>query len=364
MRSTYRLTGLLLRAYLRDRIALFFSLVVPLMLMVIFGYLNLGDFGRVSLAVDDQAKNDASRQLLSLLKGIETLQITEESTDEALKRLRRTELDMLVVIPKDFTIAPARPGQTVPQLVVYGDDARPQQVAVGRQIIAQVIDRLSFAVTQTAPVVAVKDETVQGVRLRYVDFLVPGILGVNIMQLAVFSVAFALVADRQRGVLRRIMATPVRPASLLTAHVLTRLVVAAGQVAILLIVALVLFNVTIVGGLGPLAVVALLGSILFLTIGFALAGWARTENQVPAIAQLITLPQFFFSGVFFSKNAAPEAVRPITSLLPITFLNDTLREISVQGATLWDVRTPILGLLVWIVLGFLLAVRLFRFDRS
>ena len=358
MRQTYRLTSMLLRAYVRDRIALFFSLIVPLMLMVIFGYLNLGDFGRVSIAVDDQAKNAASQQLTGVLRGIGTLQVAELSTDEALGKLRRTELDMLVVIPGDFTIAPARPGQAVPQLTVYGDDARPQQVAVGRSIITAVIDRLSFAVTQTAPVVGVKDESVQGVRLRYVDFLVPGILGVNIMQLAVFSVAFALVADKQRGV-----ATPVRITNLLTAHVLTRLVIATGQVAVLLLVALLLFNVTIVGGLVPLVAVALLGTILFLTIGFALAGWAQTENQVPAIAQLITLPQFFFSGVFFSKNAAPEAIRPITNLLPLTFLNDALREISVQGATLWDVRTQILGLVVWIVLGFLLAVRLFRFER-
>src|SRR5205807_1151693 len=285
MRQTARLTALLLRAYVRDRIALFFSLIVPLMLMVIFGYLNLGEFGRVSLAIDDQAKNSASDQLTTILKGIDTLDVTESSTDAALTKLRRTELDMLVVIPVDFAIAPARPGQTVPQVTVYGDDARPQQVAVGRQIIASVIDRISFAVTQTAPVVGVKDESVQGVRLRYVDFLVPGILGVNIMQLAVFSVAFAL------------------------------------------------------------------------------AGWAQTENQVPAIAQLITLPQFFFSGVFFSKNAAPEVIRPITNLLPLTFLNDALREISVQGASLWDVRTQIAGLIVWIGLGFLLAVRLFRFER-
>jgi len=363
MRQTARLTSALLRAYARDRIALFFSLVVPLMLMVIFGYLNLGDFGRVSIAVDDQAKNSASKQFTDILRGIETLQLAEQPAADALTKLKRTELDLLIVIPSDFAIAPARPGQTVPQLMVYGDDARPQQVAVGRQIIASVIDRLSFAVTQTAPVVGLKEESVQGVRLRYVDFLVPGILGVNIMQLAVFSVAFALVADKQRGVLRRIMATPVRITNLLTAHVLTRLVIAAGQVAILLLVALLLFNVTIVGGLGPLVVVALLGTILFLTIGFALAGWAQTENQVPAIAQLITLPQFFFSGVFFSKNAAPEAIRPITNLLPLTFLNDALREISVQGATLWDVRTQILGLVVWIVLGFLLAVRLFRFER-
>src|SRR5947207_10482217 len=104
MRQTIRLFALLLRAYLRDRTALFFSLVVPLMLMVIFGYLNLGDFGRVAVAVDDQAKNDPSRQFVGVLKGIETFQLTEQSTDEALRRLRRTELDMLVVIPRDFVI--------------------------------------------------------------------------------------------------------------------------------------------------------------------------------------------------------------------------------------------------------------------
>jgi ABC-2 type transport system permease protein len=352
-----------LRGYVRDRTALFFSLVVPLMLMVIFGYLNLGSFGRVSVAIDDQAKNTSSRQLVQILTGIDSLSVTEQTTDEALNHLKRTELDMLVVIPSDFVIAPARPGQTVSQITVYGDDARPQQVAVGRQIVAQVIDRLSFAATGTAPVIAVKDEAVQGVRLRYVDFLVPGILGVNIMQLAIFSVAFALVADKQRGVLRRIMATPVRVTSLLAAHVMTRLVIAAGQVAVLLLVALILFNVTIVGGLGPLVVVALLGTILFLTIGFALAGWATSENQVPAIAQLITLPQFFFSGVFFSKNAAPEVIQPLTNVLPLTLLNDALREISVQGATLWDVRTQILGLLIWTLAGFILAVRLFRFEK-
>jgi ABC-2 type transport system permease protein len=75
------------------------------------------------------------------------------------------------------------------------------------------------------------------------------------------------------------------------------------------------------------------------------------------------LPQFFFSGVFFSKEAAPDLIRPVTNLLPLTFLNDALREISVQGATLWDVRGQLLGLLVWTIIGFALAVRFFRFDR-
>ncbi len=363
MRQTLLLTFMYLRAYARDRTAMFFSLVVPLMLMVIFGSLNLGAFGRVSLAIDDQARNPASEQFAATLRGISTLTIREVDQETALVQLKRTELDMLLVIPRDFAVSPSRAGQPVPTLTVYGNAARPQQVSVGQSIVNEVITRLSFAVNQAAPVVNVRQEDVAGVRLRYVDFLMPGILGVNVMQLAIFSVAFALVVDKRRGVLRRIMATPLRPWRFLVAQVLTRLVLATLQVLILIGVAVVLFGVRPVGGIPALVLVSLLGCVLFLTIGFALAGWAETENQVPAIAQLITLPQFFFSGVFFDKSAAPDVIRPLTERLPLTILNDALREISVQGATLWDVRLNLLGLLIWTLVGYLLAIRFFRFDR-
>ena len=363
MRQPLRMTVMYLRAYLRDRTAVFFSLGVPLMLLLIFGSLNLGAFGKVSLAIDDQANSPASQQFVATLEKIDTLGIKRDQADAALVKLKRSELDMVLVIPKDFAIAPARPGQTVPTLTIYGNATRPQQTSVGESIINEVVTRLSYAVNQTAPIVNLKVEDVQGVRLRYVDFLVPGILGVNVMQLAIFSVGFALVVDKKRGVLRRLMATPLRPAVFLASQVITRLIMATVQVLIMLGVAVFVFDVHPLGGILPLVLVSLFGAILFLTIGFALAGWAETENQVPAIAQLITLPQFFFSGVFFSKDAAPEVIRPITNLLPLTFLNDALREISVQGASLWDVRSQLLGLLVWTVIGFALAVRFFRFER-
>ena len=363
MRQPLLLTLMYFRAYLRDRTAVFFSLGVPLMLLLIFGSLNLGAFGRVSLAIDDQAKNPASQQFVAALEQINTLSIQRESADSALAKLKRTELDMLLVVPKDFAIAPTRAGQKAPTLTIYGNATRPQEVSVGESIINEVITRLSYVANQTAPIVDLKVEDVQGVRLRYVDFLVPGILGVNVMQLAIFSVAFALVVDKKRGVLRRLMATPLRPSIFLASQVITRLIMATVQVLIMLGVAVFIFDVHPLGGIVPLVLVSLFGAVLFLTIGFALAGWAETENQVPAIAQLITLPQFFFSGVFFPKSAAPEVIRPITALLPLTFLNDALREISVQGASLWDVRSQLLGLLVWTVIGFALAVRFFRFER-
>jgi ABC-2 type transport system permease protein len=101
---------------------------------------------------------------------------------------------------------------------------------------------------------------------------------------------------------------------------------------------------------------------MFLTFGFALAGWATSDNQVAPIANLITLPQLFLSGVFFSRDAAPAVIRPLTDLLPLTFLNDALREVSTEGATLVDVSGDVLGMIAWTIVGFFVALRLFRFQ--
>jgi ABC-2 type transport system permease protein len=365
--QTLRFTGILLRAYVRDRAALFFTFFLPFLFMIIFGFLNFGGFSRVDVGVVDGSANADSDRFIAALRQVPTLRVTtigDEAT--ALRRLRRSELDMALVIPSDFRIQPvARSGPggvppTASTVQLFENQAAPQESAVGRAILSEVIDRVSFAAAGTMPSIQVARQEVSGVSLRYVDFLVPGILGMNVMQLNIFSVAFALVAQRQRGVLRRIFATPLEPGRFLAAHGLMRLGLSVGQVLILLAVAFALFQVRIVGSLAELLVVAIVGAIPFLMQGFAIAGWARTENQVPPVANLITLPQFFLSGVFFPKEAAPEVIRPITNYLPLTLLNDALREISAQGASLWDERMQLLGLAAWAVVSFVLAVRLLR----
>ncbi|MBI3637342.1 MAG: ABC transporter permease [Candidatus Rokubacteria bacterium] len=364
MRQVLAYTWLLSRAYVRNGTALFFSLFLPLGFMLLFGALNLGAFGHVNLGVVDQANNDDSRRFVSSLEGITTLSVTKGALDDELARLRKSDRDMVIVLPSDFRIAPQQAGAAVPVVTVYENEGRAQQVSVGTAILTQSIDRTSFAVSRTGPVVTLKEQSISAVRLRYVDFLVPGIIGMNVMQLAIFSVAFAMVADKQRGVLRRIMATPIDPRRFFAAHVLQRLLLAVVQVLILVAIAILLFNVKIVGNIFELLVVTTVGSIMFLTIGFALAGWAKNEDQVPPIANLITLPQFFLSGVFFSRDAVPDLIRPLSNALPLTFLNDAIRDVSTSGASLWDVRGGLLGMLVWSLIGFVLAVRLFRFEQS
>jgi ABC-2 type transport system permease protein len=362
VRQVVGYTALLLRAYARDRTALFFGFLFPLLFMVLFGVLNFGGSVRVDLAVVDEAKNEQSASFIATLRRIETLRVTTGEREAEVARLSAGDRDLVLVIPSDFRIAPARPGSSVPTLTLYESSAQPETGAVGRAILSSVVNELSFAVTQTAPVISLKREEVTGRNLKYVDFLTPGIVGMTIMQLGISSVAFAFVADRQRGVIRRVMATPIPRRSYMAAHVLQRLIVAVVQVLILLAVAVFAFKVTVVGGLGSLLIVAVLGAVVFLNLGFAVTGLLATENQAAVATQIVTLPQMFLSGVFFSRDAVPAFLRPIADYLPLTFLNDALRAIATTGATLGDVGGEILGLLAWAVVSFVLAYRLFRLD--
>jgi ABC-2 type transport system permease protein len=353
----------LLRAYTRDWTALFFGFFFPLIFMGLFGILNFGAFGHVAVGIVDNANNADSQAFRAGLAKIETLRLSSGTNEDELASLQKGDRDLVLVIPSDFKVAPARPGGAVPTLTLYENQGRGEQVAVGNAILTQVIDQMSFAITQTAPVIATRREEVAGRNLRYVDFLTPGIVGMTIMQLGVSSVMFSFVVDRQRGVIRRIMATPISRRNYMAAHVLERLILAVAQVLILIAVAVLAFKVSIVGSMAVLLLVSVLGSILFLCLGFAVTGFVTTENQAPAVMQLVTLPQMFLSGVFFSRDAVPAFLRPVSDILPLTFLNDALRQVSTAGAGLMDIRGDLIGIVIWSAITFVIAYRFFRLER-
>ena len=355
-------TAMLLRSYARDRTALFFGFLFPLLFMALFGVLNFGGSVRVALAVVDGAQNEQSSSFIAALRDIETLRVTTGDRDAELAALAAGDRDLVLVIPAEFRIAPARPGASVPKLTLYENSAEPEAAAIGGAILSSVVNSMSFAVTQTEPVMTIAREEVTGRNLKYVDFLTPGILGMTIMQLGISGVAFSFVAERQRGVIRRIMATPIPRRNYMASHVLQRLILAVVQVLILLAVAVFAFRVTVVGGLGSLLLVAVLGAVVFLCVGFAVTGLLATENQAAVVTQVVTLPQLFLSGVFFSRDAVPAFLKPVADLLPLTFLNDALRDIATRGAALADVSGQILGLVVWAAVSFIAAYRLFRLD--
>lgn len=358
MRRYLLLTWLLFKAYLRDRGALFFSFLVPILITAIFGVLNFGGPSRVVVGVADQATNAASAQFVEALKRVDVLQIRSGERDAELRALQRGERDLVLVFPPDFAPSP-RASATI---AIYEHAGRPQQVSVGEAILTRVVDQATFAVLGSQPIARFEREQVDAHKLTYVDFLIPGMVAMSVMQLGVFSVAFGIVQAKRTGALRRLMATPLRPATLLAAQTSVRLVIVLLQVLILVGMGMLFFGFKLVGSFPELVAVSVLGGAVFLTMGFAIAGSAKSEDQAAPLANLVSMPQMFLSGVFFTRDVLPAWLKPVTALFPLTFLADATREISTQGAHLWEVSGDLLGLVAWVAVCFVLAVRLFRFE--
>ena len=355
---TLTLTVASLKMYFRDRQALFWSLLLPLMFMIIFGLMNFGSLGRVDLGVVDLADNSVSQGVLSALEEIEALAVSHESDRESARAaVEQGNRDLVLVIPAGFG-----PSDEPLALEVLFNEARGRESEVGFTVLRQVFDELSFSMTDARRLFVI-DPTPAGDRnLRYIDFLMPGIVAMSIMQMGLFSVAFAFVQLKRQGILRRLLATPMRPASFIFAYVVTRLTVSILQTGVLVGVAVLFFDVQIAGNVFAIFLLALIGGAVFIGLGFAVSGWARSEETAAPIANVIALPMIFLSGVFFPREAMPDILETVTEYLPLTYLADSLRSVSVDGAALSSQWVGLAGLAVWLVVTYVAAVKLFRWE--
>ena len=351
------------KMFIRNRAAVFFSLFLPLIIMLIFGVLNFEGSTELDVGIVDEADNDASATLIERLREYEYLILDEGDRASELAALEEGDREFVIEIPAGW--APPAPG-SASGLVAYASSADPAQQQVGQGLLQQAVGQALFAPGGgggsgegfAAPLAI---DSVESRDLGYIDFLVPGIVGMTIMQLGLFGVAFGFVQLKRTGALRRLFATPTSPAYFLSAQVLSRLIIGVVQVAILFGVG-IWFGLQMFGDYMSLLVIVLFGSAIFLAIGFAIAGWAKNEDQAAPVANLVSLPMTFLSGVFFPRDAMPEFLAAITAFMPLTYVNEALRAIVNDGAGLMSLGPQLLGMGVWAVITFVLAVVLFRWE--
>lgn len=195
---------------------------------------------------------------------------------------------------------------------------------------------------------------------RYVDFVVPGLLGMNLMGSGIWGIGFAIVDARRKHLLKRLVATPMSRTQYLASFVLSRLTFLVLEVALLLGFAALVFGVPVRGSPGAVAGVCLLSALAFASLGLLLAARPRTVEGVSGLMNLVMLPMWIFSGVFFSSSRFPDAVQPAIKALPLTAVNDALRATMLRGAGLDQVFPELAVIVAWLVLSFAFAVRLFR----
>jgi ABC-type multidrug transport system permease subunit len=208
--------------------------------------------------------------------------------------------------------------------------------------------------------VPVSDELVREPGARYVDFLVPGLVGLGIMSNAVWGLGFSIVDSRRRKLIKRLVATPMSRTYYLLSYLLWRMLILVVEVAVPVGFGALAFGVPVRGSLLDLAIICLTASFCFSAMGVLIACRARTIEAVSGLMNLIQIPMWILSGVFFSAQRFPDAVQPFIRALPLTAVIDALRAHMLQGATLAQVAPQLAVLSGWLVVCFTLALKLFR----
>jgi len=345
-----------MKMFFRQREAILWTFLFPLLVVVLFGFVRFGGVGKIALGVVNEA-GPAGGDLLSRLQAVGTLDISLGDRASEMAHLEHGERDLVLVIPAGYT--PSAAGA----LTAFGDlEARPQVTQLGGLVLQRVLDETAMAAAPDLPRTTLSTVQFKSRNLTYIDFLLPGILSMTIMQMGIFGVAFGFVTLKKRGILRRLWVTPIRPGDFITAQVAMRMIVMLLQMAIMIGVGVLFLHLHFIGNIALLFMLGILGAVVFLGFGFSIAGISRSEDQVAPLANIISLPMLALSGVFFSRSNLPGVVRALTSVLPLTYLADGLRGVAIDGAALTQVLPQIAGLSVWAAASCLLAIRLFRWE--
>ena len=292
-------------------------------------------------------RGPGAARLLVALRGAPLVVAEEGGEEEAARALRMGRADVVVSAPAD----PAAP-------IEYRLDPSRPEAGIAR---ARVDDAVQRAAGRVDPVRS-REIALSEPGGRYVDFLVPGLLGMNLMSGGMWGVGYALVDMRIKKLLKRLLATPMRAADFMLALMATRAVSTFVEVVALLGFARLALGVPVRGSLASVVAVALLGAMSFAGLGLAVACRARKIETVSGLMNLIMMPMFVGSGVFFSVDRFPRVLQPALRVLPLTALNDALRAVTLEGLDLAS-QWPRLALLaVWGGVTFALGLRLFRWS--
>ncbi len=248
------------------------------------------------------------------------------------------------------------------ELVLTIDPSRQTLLPILQGILTHVLDGIDANITEIPSLLDLKTEATTAREVRTIDYLLPGILAMSIMQLGLFATAQPLVALRVQGVLKRLSATPLPRLTLLTAYISFRLTIALIQTAICVLIGRYAFAVAMVGSWWVFAGWIFLGTLVFLSIGFFMAAVSKNEESAIAIGNIINLPMILLSGTFFPVNHLSRVFDYILPFVPLNYLSDALRVTMVDATPLHTPMTDALVLVAWVVAMTALAVRFFSWD--
>ena len=358
LKAMLAITRASLRSITRSPSAVVFTLAFPLIFIIVFGFIGGGSF-----SVDVAVKKDCDKNnpIYQALLSVPVVKLDTTLTEEEMKSdLEKGRVDAAISIKTN------KPG-AMPQYTVFVETttASPERGNVLKSVLNNIFYNINIAVANIPTIAEVKETEVNVREYKTIDFILPGQLGFSLLSSGVFGTAFVFMSLRQTLVIKRFFATPIQRPYIVLGEAVSRLIFALIGALIIILIGHYAFGFTLIHGISTvmnMLVLSTLGLIVFMGFGFAVSSIAKNESAIPPIANIVTLPQFLLSGTFFSINAFPSWLQPVCKALPLTYLNDAMRKVAFEGASLFSVGHQIGIVALWGIGVYALAVKVFKWE--
>ena len=362
MQTVLTFTKLNTRRFFRDRLALFFTVIFPLIFLFIFGSFSKGGSLSFKVAVINQSSSSYSQDYVKSIRDNKLIKVDDTITtlDKAKEKMKRSEVDATIILPADFgEIKGQYPSGEAK--VLYTNNSQQSAQALTSVLQNQIKDINSGIVSTVEPFTVASEENNERSLSRF-DYTFSGLLGFSIIGLGIFGPVNVFPELKKQGILRRLHTTPLKVWQYFVSNVLSQAIVGLITLSISFIVAIVVFDLRVIGNWFELAAFIALGIISIYGIGLAIGGWAKNERQAAPLSNIIVFPLMFLSGTFFPRYAMPLWLQHASDYLPLTPVIDGIRLIATEGKHLTDIG-PQIGLIgIWTVIIYFIAFKVFRWE--
>ena len=357
-----------LKMMARNRQTAFWALFFPVLLVVVFGLIDFSGLSSTNAAIIDLSGGPKSELLQARLRGIEFLEI-EDRSDKTLDRVQAAEdlangdLGYLIVIP---------PGFDPPEAAVQDDEPAPVVLAYTTQnpernqlvdgAVRNAVTEIGSGGVPVSPARLVISSVIEVPQVDYFDTVLLGLLALGIMTNSIISIAVRISTYRNQAILKRLLVTPLPIWKFFAGEVSAHLVLALLQAAIILALGVYVFGGEVRGNPGLLLLTIVLGSIVFLNLGFIVSAWARSPAAASGMGNAVALPMVFFAGTFFSTASLPGVLPYVAEVLPLTPMLDALRGVALDQAPIQEIWPHLAALGGWAAATAIAAARLFKFS--
>lgn len=361
MKQFLKFTGASLKMTYRERIAIFWMFLYPLLLMLLLGAI-FGHSGQanINLGVVDLDRSPITSGVMSALKSIKAFTVKTGNEDKLKNDLNNGKLNAVLVLNNGFydSVKSGKSGSAI----IFVDQSSQTVGDITYSAVSQVLDKIAQGMAQTPTLIEVQKKSVTSNELSFVDFIVPGVLAMTLMTSGLLGLSLEFVNYREKGILRRIKVSPLPLSRFLGSELAAALIMAIIQAVVLLSVGKLVFKIHIRGNYLYIAVLVIIGAAAFLAAGFLLSSLTKSFKTAQMASNAIAFPMMFLSGVFFPLSILPNFLATVAKLLPLYYLGHAFREVMIQGKDLWAVRFDILVLIGMGLICFLVSIKLFRWE--